>query len=53
MPGILQIDVHNRMTDWLDPSDPDAAAFMRGIDELPAIVNFERTLLDARGYRVR
>ncbi len=48
-PGIVQIDVHNRMTDWLDPEDPDAASFLRGIDALPAMVNFERTLLEYDG----
>ncbi len=49
VPGIFQIDVHNRMTDWLDPSDPDAASFLRGIDELPSMVDFERTLLEYEG----
>ncbi len=45
VPGIFQISVHNRMTDWLDPDEPEAAAFLRGIDALPAMVDFERTLL--------
>lgn len=49
VPGIFQISVHNRMTDWLDPDEPEAAAFLRGIEALPAMVDFERTLLVYQG----
>ncbi len=49
IPGVLRLEVHNRMTEWVDPDDPGPAAFMEGIEALPGIVNFERVLLTYEG----
>lgn len=48
-PGMARLEVHNRMTDWVDPEDPDAAAFLAGIEGLPPLVDFERSILTYRG----
>jgi len=44
-PGLFRLSVHNRMTEWVDPEDPDAAAFLTAVEHLDGLVNFERTLL--------
>ncbi len=49
LPGVAQLSVHNRMTDWVDPDDPGPAAFLEGVDHLEGLVNFERTLLEYTG----
>ncbi len=49
VPGVFRLQVHNRMTEWVDPAAPDAAAFLTGVEELDGLVNFERTLLGYAG----
>lgn len=49
VPGVLQLEVHNRMTEWVDPDDAAPAAFLDGVEQLEGLVNFERTLLFYEG----
>lgn len=49
LPGVFQLQVHNRMTEWVDPGDEDVAAFLEGVESLDGLVNFERILLNYQG----
>ncbi len=48
-PGVFQLDVHNRMTDWVDPAGEEEAAFLEAVQVFEGLVDFERSLLTYQG----